>query len=71
MARYRLCFIDETESITQLLEIEAANDVDATSLAWSHSMRTNLTVEIWEGKNMVTRATPMTARLLTSDGVSN
>lgn len=64
MASYRLCFVDEAEYVTNQIEIEAANDVDATSLAWAHSIRTNMTVEMWDAKGMITRTTPVAARLL-------
>ena len=64
MASYRLCFIDASEYVTQQMDVEAANDVDATSLAWAHSIRTDLTVEIWDAQGMITRTTPVAARLL-------
>lgn len=64
MASYRLCFVDETEYVTNQIEIEAANDLDATTLARAHAIRTNMTVEMWDDKGMVTRTIPAAARLL-------
>jgi hypothetical protein len=62
MSTYRLQFIDSLENIGRVLELEAANDDDVTALSWVHSMRSDMTVEVWQDR-MVTRATPMTARL--------
>lgn len=69
MSSYRLCFIDQTEYVTKQIDVEAANDIDATSLAWAHAIRTDMTVEIWDTKGMITRTSPTAARLLASDGV--
>jgi len=63
MSTYRLRFIDSLEKIGRVLELEAANDDDVTALSWVHAIRSDMTVEVWQDDRMVTRTTPMTARL--------
>ena len=63
MSTYRLKFINSLEKIGRVLELEAANDDDVTALSWVRSIRSDMTVEIWQDDRMVTRTTPMTARL--------
>ena len=63
MSTYRLKFINSLEKIGRVLELDAANDDDVTALSWVHSIRSDMTVEVWQDHRMVTRMTPMTARL--------
>jgi hypothetical protein len=64
---YQLEFIDTAEQVTRVLDIEAAGDDAATALCWGHASRSRMTVELWDKARLVTRSTPIVARLYVND----
>ncbi|HEY8698580.1 MAG TPA: hypothetical protein VIM02_13285 [Rhizomicrobium sp.] len=67
MRAYQLEFIDTAEQVTRVLDIEAAGDDAAYALCWSYANRSRMTVELWDKARLVTRSTPIVARLHVSD----
>ena len=64
---YQLEFIDTAEEVTRVLNIQAAGDDAAYALCWDYASRSRMTVELWDKARLVTRSTPIVARLSISD----
>ena len=64
---YRLKFIDSFEQTVRALNIDADDEDAAVSYSCVQSIEFDMAVELWREDNLVTRMTPMTARLYLPD----
>jgi len=64
---YRLKFIDSFEQTVRALNIDADDDDAALSYSCAQSIAFGMAVELWRDDSLVTRMTPMTARLYLPD----
>ena len=64
---YKLKFIDDLDRAFVACQIEATDDEAAVELGRAHCVCADMTVDVWEANRLITRLTPVTARLYFSD----